>query len=282
MIFLSAVTESVAVKGYEKKRKTGQFFNEYQFLLKTISRVYPDAVPVLVVFEGNYQKYKLKDHNKNLLIFDWRKKFNPDLGIDTNKLYAVKEIIKLMDETIILLDTDCFIVKNFDEYIFDDKVDITSVTRGKINFNGVRQDIIFAVNIFNNKNRYVLFNFIDKIIEYGRIRAVKTGDNWNNIQPGFTACYLKYKIDLSINMKTLESNCGTVAVNDESSIRVKIVPQYVLAYPIQKEKYYDQTCIIHYKNHPLRKDNLLKLFFDWGNLPKLFPAKGKFSKGLYI
>ena len=262
MIFLTAFTHSIIVDSYKHKRQAGQFYEEYKVLLKSINKIYPEATPVLFLFEGICNINELRKLHPKVFVFNWQKYFKPELGIDLNYLLALKETIQFFDENIIMIDPDCIIVKRFDEYI-DDDYDVTVVTRGHIKWNNRRNDIIFAPAIYNQKKLTGVISYIDHLFVKGYKNGVNTGDWWANVQPEVTQIYIEAGINLDINFDGFPSSFGRIKIDDKE-IKLKVVPQYVLSYPIQDEKYYPETRIIHYKNYKYRSTPE-EVFKKWGD-----------------
>ena len=256
MIFLTAFTNNIIIKDYKRKRKFGQFFNEYIYLLRSIRIFYPDAIPVLYLFQGSINEDGLKHQNPNLIIHNWNKRFRPELGIDLNIILALKEAMTLYDDDIILLDTDCLVVKKFDELLID-PVDITSVTRGKISWNDRRHYIIFGPSIYHKSRKSAVYNYLNELFRRGYEVGSQTGDWWANVQPCITDIYMEAGIATDIK----EPHYGAKIING-CIVKLKVISQYIFSYPIQDEKFYDETCIIHYKNHRLRYFPN-KLFNKW-------------------
>lgn len=251
MIFLSAFTHSIIVKSYEHKRRPGQFLEEYKWLLKSIYRSYPEAIPILFNFEGIIPVEQLKKIHNKLIIFNWNKHFKEGLGIDLNYLRILRECLIMFDDDIVMIDPDCLVVKRFDE-LFEDDVDITAVSRGKVTWNNLRQDIIFAPAIYHKKRREVIFNYINYLFKEGYKQGKKSGDWWANVQPMVTKIFIDSDIDLSVDFNGFPARYGETELQGIKT-KLKVIPQYVLSYPIQDEKYYPETAIIHYKNYKDRK-----------------------------
>ena len=261
MIFLSAFTQSVIIDSYKHKRRAGQFLEEYKWLLKSINRIYPDTMAVLFNFEGIINVTELKKIHNKLIVFNWNKSFKPELGIDLNYLRVLKETLDMFNDDIVMLDPDCLVVKEFDNLLKDD-VDITAVTRGWINWNGFRQDIIFAPAIYHKNRKEVIHNYINYLFKESYKLGYKTNDWWANVQPAVTKIYLDAGIDLTVDFNGFPSHYGSIKLQGIET-KLKVVPQYILSYPIQDEKYYPETCIIHYKNYKDRSTPE-KVFKQWG------------------
>lgn len=269
MIFLSAFSQSIIVPGYERKRKPGQFFEEYKYLLKSIFLFYPEATPLLYLLEGEINQDELMKIHPKLLIFDFSKLYKKDLGIDLNIVLILMSLISnpiWKGQNIVTLDTDSLIVGRFDEYIFDYKADITQVCRGHISWKGFRQDLVFGPGIYHRNNDDNVMTYLDFLFELGLRHGQKENDFWVNVQPSVFKIYEAAGVDTDIDFNGFPSHQGTWRIMDESHVlrfvTLKAVPQYVLAYPIQEEKYYSETKIIHYKNHPDRKERE-KIFNKW-------------------
>lgn len=261
MIFLTAFSQNILVPEYQKKRHPGQFFEEYKYLLKTIFKIYPDATPILYIFEGKINSKLLKDIHPKLIIFDWNSQYNERIGIDLNNLKTLMATMDLFDEPIIMLDTDCLIIKRFDEYIQDD-VDITAVTRGFVKWNGDRHDLIFAPAIYHNHRPQNVRAYISKLFKIAHERGFNSGDWWPNVQAAVNDIFLEAQIDLRVDYDGFPSRYGQMII-DSLQVNLKVTPQFVLGYPIQDEKFYDETRIIHYKTHKTGNDHARKLFEQW-------------------
>jgi hypothetical protein len=268
MIFLSAFTHSIVVKEYEGKRRAGQFYEEYKWLLRSINKVYPDAVAVLFNFEGIININELKSIHQKTIVFNWNKHFKEYLGIDLNYLSALKTILDLMDDNIIMLDPDCLVIKNFDELLTDD-VDITAVTRGRVNWRSGRHDIIFAPAIYHKENRNTVKAYVDHLYLKAYKLAEQTKDFWSNVQASVTDLFLSAGMNLQVDFNGFPPEYGRLKI-DDYNVKLKVIPQYILSYPIQiddksgEEKYYPETKIIHYKNYKDRSTPE-KVFNKWMN-----------------
>lgn len=269
MIFLSAFSQSIIVPGYEKKRRPGQFYEEYKFLLKTIKIFYPDSIPVLFLIEGDIDENELKKIHPRVQVIDASNKYVKEFGIDLNILLFIRSIIVnpiYSGQNIVTLDTDSLIVQKFDEYIFDYFTDVTQVSRGNVSWNGYRQDIIFGNGIYYRNNDENLLTYLDILFKRGLDHGRMTGDFWSNVQPEVYHLFEKAGVNMEVDFNGFPCHSGILNIREESGrklfIKLKAVPQYVLSYPIQAETFYPETAIIHYKNHPYRK-NIQKLFDKW-------------------
>lgn len=260
MIFLTAFSHSIIVEDYMSKRSNGQYFKEYCQLLRSIHRTYPKAIAVLYLLEGDIDEKKLFKIHGNLIMFDYRNKFKTELGIDVNILYVLKSAMNIFKNEIVLLDSDNLVIRNFDHILKTD-VHISAPTRGNVSWRGHRQDIIFNAIIIHNKDRALQLEFIDQLIARSMFRATKDNDYWSNVQSTLTDFYLESGVNTEVDMKEFRSTQGVHSIK-EKGLLLQAVPQYVISYPIQEEKRYDQTCIVHYKNHSLRKEPE-KLFDQW-------------------
>lgn len=247
MIFLTAFTNSIIVKEYKHKRRTGQFLEEYKWLLRSINKHYPESIAVLYNFEGIVNPNELKAIHQKTIIFNWNKKFREELGIDLNYLIALKETLSLFDDDIIMIDPDCLIVKRFDELLNDD-VDITAATRGPVKWNGVYHNLIFAPAIYHNRRKDALFSYISKLYLKAYLTGEQTKDYWSNVQASMNEIFFAAGMKLECDMEKFTPEYGEAEIQNQR-IKLKVIPQYILSYPIQEEKYYPETCIIHYKNY---------------------------------
>ena len=271
MVFLSGLTIDIEVKDYKRKRSPGQYLNEYKYLLKTINHFYPHASAVLYIFQGEVDDKELKDIHPNTSIVNAQKLFKKDKGIDLNLLFALKEIMELYKQTVILMDTDCFIVNDFTD-IINDYPDITAVTRGKLNWKGFPANIVNAVSIYNSMRPHSVFAYLERLIKNATKHINSTKDNWNNVQPYMTIMFEKAGVDLSIKASEIQSpKYGEAYYSSNLPVYLKAIDQRILAYPIQDEIFYKETKIIHYKNHKLRRKDLDQLYELWG--PESFKRK---------
>ena len=88
-----------------------------------------------------------------------------------------------------------------------------------------------------------------------------TKDFWSNVQAGVNELFFSAGMKLEVDYKHFNPEYGTLNTGKEE-VKLKVLPQYVLAYPIQEEKYYPETCIIHYKNYKNR-NRPADVYRDW-------------------
>jgi len=253
MIFVTAITEDIVVKGYEKKRKAGQFYEEYKYLLKSLQTVYPDATPMLFILQGKYNRAELEALHEKLEVVDYTKKYNPLLGIDTNYLLIIQEVYNNTDQDVVMLDTDCIVIRRFDDYCVDD-IDVTVTTRGGLTWNGERHDIVFAPAIYHQNNRDAVNEYIDTLISMGAEYARVHANDWINIQASVNQLYLEGGMldgfPSSGDLKVDTEKTGVI-----SGVRLRVVSQFVLGYSfdVRTEEPKPETRIIHYKGHKSKR-----------------------------
>lgn len=259
MIFLSVITNKT-IKPLKGRRKDGEFYIQYKYLLKSINKIYPNAIPILYVLEGDMPRHNLENLHKNVIVVDYRKQYKEKAGMDTNKLIILKNVINEYNDHVVLIDTDCLVIKKFDEYLNDD-VDITNINRGETMYKNVRQDICFGVFIFHKYRLDNLRIFIDRLILMGKDHGAKTKDWWNNIQPMVTKIYHEAGIDTSDASNIVR---GDIEVNGVT-IKAKAVPSYVLGNSFRYEKNgtpHPDARILHYKTSKPYVKDLYKLYVE--------------------
>lgn len=259
MIFLSVITQAVEVAGYSKKRKSGQFHHEYGWLLKSIYKTYPEAIPVLYVLEGSVDVETLKGFHPNLTVVDYTNRYKRELGIDIHKLKAVREAYQQYGDNVLLSDTDCIVSKRFDDFL-ETTADVTFIKRGKVMWLNHRQDVCFGVSLYHNNNSSAVVAFIDDFIQRGTQAGRRRGDWWNNCQPICTEYCLEVG-EYMLGDKT-DIQQGVVNIGGQDVV-IRAVPQGYLgdSFNHKTEQPHPDSRILHYKQRKLPVDEIYK---RWG------------------
>jgi hypothetical protein len=150
-----------------------KYLMQYEFLVQSIGLVYPEAVPILYLFDdfrGRSIK-RLKRANPRLIVEDRRELFDPNLGFDTNFVRGLAECYRSVDGPVISLDADMLVRKNFDD-LLNSEFDVIATTRGyyPVEPHG-RNDICFGISIYSRRKPESVSAFLDELLA----RAMK----WN-------------------------------------------------------------------------------------------------------
>lgn len=252
MIFLTAFSNKILVPDYMNKRRVGQYAEEYKYLLKSISKTYPEATPIYYLFEGELNQDIFLPYNERVKGNDWTERYNAEKGIDSNILGCILHAMsEYPTEDILLLDPDCLVIKKFDEHLQND-CDLMVTTRGALSWRDGRHDIIFNAIMLRREGNPGHNRFLSELITRSEKRRIETKDNWSNVQSSLTDMILEERIKTEVDFKGFPPHKGVLRLAG-LRLQVKVIPQYVMSYPIQDEKRYEETCIIHYKNYRLRR-----------------------------